>query len=127
MSARSLLSNKAITAAVLETARGGIVREGLGYEAADVGVITNITEDHLGQDGIETLEDLVFVKSLVAEAVKDGGAAVLNGLDPSTPEVLKRLGGLEHARVRPILFFNAAGADAPLERLDCVRVFNDGG
>jgi cyanophycin synthetase len=126
VSARSLLSNKAITAAVLETARGGIVREGLGYEAADVGVITNITEDHLGLDGVETLEDLVFVKSLVAEAVRDGGAAVLNGLDPSTPVVLKRLSGLDD-RVRPILFYNAAGADAPLERLDCVRVFNDSG
>ena len=127
MSARSLLSNKGITAAVLETARGGIVREGLGYEAADVGVITNITEDHLGLDGVETLEDLLFVKSLVAEAVKDGGSAVLNALDPSTPQVLKRIDALEHTKVRPILFYNAAKAGAAYNCLDCVRVFNDGG
>jgi cyanophycin synthetase len=121
LSARSLLANKAITAAVLETARGGILREGLGYEAADVGVITNITEDHLGLDGVETLEDLVFVKSLVAEAVKEGGAAVLNACDMATPAVLKRI------KVRPILFYNAAKPDAQYSRLSCVKVFNDSG
>ncbi len=121
LSARSLLSNKAITAAVLETARGGIVREGLGYEAADVAVITNISEDHLGLDGVETLDDLVFVKSLVAEAVKDGGAVVLNARDPSTPDVLNRI------KARPILFYNAPNADTQYNRLSCVRVFNDSG
>lgn len=126
VSARSLLSSKAITAAVLETARGGIVREGLGYEHADVGVITNVTEDHLGLDGVETLEELIFVKALVAEAVRDGGAAVLNALDPSTPTVLRRLGRLDYT-VRPILFYNAARADTVYDRLGCVRVFNDGG
>jgi cyanophycin synthetase len=123
-SARSLLSNKTITAAVLETARGGIVREGLGFDAADVGVITNITEDHLGQDGVETLSDLVFVKSLVAEAVKDGGAAVLNANDPTTPAVLDRIKCL---KARPILFYNGAKADARYDSLDCARVFNDNG
>jgi cyanophycin synthetase len=90
-SARALLSNKAIDAAVLETARGGIVREGLGYDLADVGVITNITGDHLGLDGINTLEDLAFVKSLVVEAVKENGAAVLNAEDETTPYVLGRV------------------------------------
>ena len=64
-SARALLSSKKIDAAVLETARGGIVREGLGYDLADVGVITNISEDHLGLDDIETLEELAHVKSLL--------------------------------------------------------------
>ncbi|SHI10219.1 cyanophycin synthetase [Sporobacter termitidis DSM 10068] len=121
LSARSLLSNKAIDAAVLETARGGIVREGLGYEAADVGVITNITEDHLGLDGVSTLDDLVYVKSLVAEAVREDGAAVLNALDPTTPAVLKRI------KARPILFYNDMKADAQFTRLGCVRVYNDGG
>ena len=120
-SARSLLANKTIDAAVLETARGGIIREGLGYEAADVGVITNITEDHLGLDGVKTIDDLVTVKSLVAEAVKDGGAAVLNALDPTTPAVLKRI------RVRPIFFCNTSVGDAPIDRPDAVRVTNDGG
>lgn len=90
-SARALLSNKAIDAAVLETARGGIVREGLGYDLADVGVITNITGDHLGLDGIDTPEDLAFVKSLVVEAVKESGAAVLNAEDKLTPFLLERV------------------------------------
>lgn len=126
MSARSLLSNKTITAAVLETARGGIVREGLGYEAADVGVITNIAEDHLGADGINTLEELVYVKALVAEAVKPGGAAVLNGLDPSTPKVLARIAALK-TNVRPILFYNTPVGDTPVSRPVGIRVFNDGG
>ncbi|MGI5971164.1 MAG: cyanophycin synthetase [Oscillospiraceae bacterium] len=98
-SARVLLANKTIEAAVLETARGGIIRGGLGYDVADVGVITNITEDHLGCDGVETLDDLIQVKSLVAEAVKNGGTVVLNGEDSSTGKILERV------RHRVILFF----------------------
>jgi len=90
VSARIVLSNKEVEAAVLETARGGIIRKGLGYEEADVGVITNITEDHLGIDDINTLEDLAFVKSLVIEAVKPNGYAVLNADDEMTRTVIKR-------------------------------------
>ena len=91
VSARTLLWNKQIDCAVLETARGGIVRSGLGYDLADVGVITNITADHLGLDGIDTLEDMAFVKSLVVEAVKEGGHAVLNAHDPMTRLILDRI------------------------------------
>lgn len=91
VSARMVLSNKEVEVAVLETARGGMVKRGLGYDMADVGVITNITEDHLGLDGIDTLEDLAFVKSLVVEAVKPGGYAVLNADDPMTQHVLPRV------------------------------------
>lgn len=120
-SARSLLTNKSINAAVLETARGGIIRGGLGYDAADVGVITNITGDHLGLDGINTLEDLVFVKSLVAEAVKDGGTVVLNACDLSTPAILNRI------TARPILFYNSAKLDGRYSHADCIRVYNDNG
>ena len=98
VSARTLLCNRHIDAAVLETARGGIVRAGLGYDLANVGIITNITGDHLGLDGIETLEDLAFVKSLVIEAVKDEGSAVLNADDPMTEVILDR------ARCELILF-----------------------
>jgi len=83
---------------VLETARGGIVRAGLGYDLADVGVITNIAEDHLGQDGIETLEELVHVKSLVVEAVRENGYAVLNAMDAMTGLILDQI------RVPVILF-----------------------
>lgn len=92
-SARTVLLDPTVEAAVLEIARGGLIRAGLAYEKADVGIITNITEDHLGLDGIRTLDDMVFVKSLVAEQVKDTGYAVLNADDPKTVDVLKRLKG----------------------------------
>lgn len=88
-SAYTILMDKRVDAAVLETARGGILRRGLGYDLADVGVITNISEDHLGIDGIETIEDLIDVKSLVVEAVKDYGYAVLNA-DDSSVNILKQ-------------------------------------
>jgi cyanophycin synthetase len=80
-SARTVLSDPTVEAAVLETARGGIKRRGLGYDWSDVGVLTNIQPDHFGQDGIEDLEDLVYIKSLVAERVRDGGTLVLNADD----------------------------------------------
>jgi cyanophycin synthetase len=72
------LSDPAVDIAVLETARGGIVRRGLGYDWSDIGVITNIGEDHLGQDGIKSIDDVVYIKSLVAERVVEGGTLVLN-------------------------------------------------
>ena len=92
-SARMVLLDPTVEAAVFEVARGGLIRSGLAYEKADVGIITNITEDHLGLDGIQTLEDLAFVKSLVAEQVINTGYAVLNADDPKTMEVVKRLKG----------------------------------
>jgi cyanophycin synthetase len=93
-SARMVLSDPTVQAAVLETARGGITRRGLGYDWSDVGLLTNIQPDHFGQDGIETLEDLVYIKSLVAERVRDGGTLVLNADD----ELLARLA--DEPRVR---------------------------
>jgi cyanophycin synthetase len=90
-SARMLLTDKRVDAAVLETARGGIVSRGLGYDLADVGIITNISEDHLGLDGINTFDDLAHVKALVVESVKDSGYAVLNGDDKYCVEVGDRL------------------------------------
>jgi cyanophycin synthetase len=77
-SAGVVLSDPSVEAAVLETARGGIVRRGLGYDWSDVGVLTNIGEDHIGQDGIKSIEDVVFIKSLVAERVREGGTLILN-------------------------------------------------
>lgn len=121
ISAKTLLSNKEIDAAVLETARGGIVRGGLGYDLADVGVITNITGDHIGLDGINTLEDLAFVKSLVVEAVKENGAAVLNAEDSMTPKILKRV------KVRPILFYKDEEPTQVTRTVDCVKVFTKNG
>lgn len=90
ISAKIVLGNKEVEAAVLETARGGLVKKGLGYELADVGVILNISDDHLGLDGIDSLEDLAFVKALVIEAVKPEGYAVLNADDGMLPYFLKR-------------------------------------
>lgn len=79
-----LLQDPAVEAAVVEVARGGLIRRGLGYDCARVGVITNISEDHLGQDGVHTLEDLAHVKSVVIERVSPSGYAVLNADDPAT-------------------------------------------
>lgn len=94
-SAQLVLTDKNVEVAVLETARGGVIRKGLGYDLADVGVVVNISEDHLGIDGIDTLEDMAFVKSLVVEAVKEDGYAILNGDDRMTQYILDRI----HSRV----------------------------
>lgn len=87
-SARLVLADPTIDVAVLETARGGIMRGGLGYESADVGIITNIALDHIGQDGLQSIEDLARVKSLVAEClVEQSGLAVLNADDPQVVKI----------------------------------------
>ena len=78
---------------VLEVARGGIARRGLGVEEVDVGVLLNIGEDHLGTDWIETQEDLCLVKSTVIEVVKKSGTSVLNADDSVTMSVLDRARG----------------------------------
>ncbi|QNO14883.1 cyanophycin synthetase [Alkalicella caledoniensis] len=82
ISAQAVLDDPTVEIAVLETARGGIVKRGLGYDLADVAVVTNLGEDHLGQDGLESIDDLFFIKSLVVEAVKENGYLVLNADDP---------------------------------------------
>ena len=78
-SAQKLLMNPSVDAAVLETARGGILRAGLAFDRCDVAVVTNVGEgDHLGLNDIETLDKLARVKRVPVEAVsKDGGWAVL--------------------------------------------------
>ena len=68
-SAEMVLDDTSVEAAVLETARGGIIRRGLGYDRADVAVITNIADDHLGTDGVDDLDDLIGVKALIAEEI----------------------------------------------------------
>src|SRR3954453_13730881 len=80
--ANIILSNPTIDVAVLETARGGILRAGLGFEEADVGVVLNVSADHLGLRGINTVEQLADVKSVIASVVKREGHAVLNADDP---------------------------------------------
>ncbi|MGY0632829.1 Mur ligase family protein [Luteimonas sp. A478] len=93
--ARSLLRNRQAQAAILETARGGLLRRGLGVERADVAVVTNVSPDHFGEYGIHDLNGLAQVKLTVARAVDSHGTLVLN----ADNELLRR---------------GAAGLDAPL-------------
>ncbi|MFL5570529.1 MAG: cyanophycin synthetase [Gemmatimonadaceae bacterium] len=81
-SANIILSNPTVDIAVLETARGGLLRAGLGFDEVDVGVVLNVSADHLGMGGINTLEQLADVKGVVAAVVKREGHAVLNADDP---------------------------------------------
>lgn len=76
VSARMVLRDPDVDAAVLETARGGIVRAGLGYKYCDVGAVLNVSSDHLGLGGVDTLDDLARVKRMVVEVAR--GTAVLN-------------------------------------------------
>ena len=92
-SARMVLRNPIVDAAVFEAARGGILREGLGFGRCDVGAVLNVTADHLGLKGIETVEDLARVKSIVSESVSRKGHSVLNADDPLTRKMARHAGG----------------------------------
>ena len=82
-SARNVLFHPEVDAAVLETARGGILREGLGFDRCNVAVVTNIgMGDHLGLNYITTVEDLAIVKRVIVHSVTRSGVAVLNAADP---------------------------------------------
>lgn len=91
--------------AVLETARGGILLRGLGYESNDISVVTNVSEDHLGLHGVYTVEELARVKQVVASVTKPSGYVVLNANDPL---VLTMREGI---RARPFLI--SRNADNP--------------
>jgi cyanophycin synthetase len=89
-SARNVLMHPEVDAAVFETARGGILREGLGFDACDVAVITNIGEgDHLGMGYIETVDELSDVKGVIVRNVSPTGHAVLNAADPMVVKMAK--------------------------------------
>ncbi|HEX9035308.1 MAG TPA: cyanophycin synthetase, partial [Streptosporangiaceae bacterium] len=110
-SAEVVLDDTTVQAAVLETARGGIIRRGLGYDRADVAVITNISADHLGDDGIDDLDELVGVKALVAEEIADGGSVVLNSDELETAAIATRPAVLRHA---PVIRFFSTSPGSPL-------------
>jgi cyanophycin synthetase len=80
-SAQYILRDPTVEFAVLETARGGILRSGLGFSICDIGIITNIQEDHLGINDIHTLADLAKVKATVVKSIKKDGWAILNADD----------------------------------------------
>ena len=111
--ARTVLRHKDVDAAILETARGGLLRRGLGVYAANAAVITNIGRDHLGDFGSRSLDELMDIKWIVSRAVRDNGTLILNAddarlvgsardypgtlawfsLDPGNPVVLSHTSG----------------------------------
>lgn len=95
VSAQVILSNEQVEIAVLESARGGIVRAGLGFTTCDIAIITNVQEDHLGISDIETIDDLAQVKGVLVNAVKTGGSAVLN----ANNEYTRKIGACASAEV----------------------------
>lgn len=112
-SANVVLSDPSVEIAVLETARGGIMRGGLGFDWCDVGVITNIQGDHFGQDGICDLDDIANVKRLVAERVREGGTLVLNADDPM---VVKQASHPKVNRVQKRIVYFSLSANSEVVR-----------
>ena len=97
-SAELILKDPTVDTAVLECARGGILRAGLGFDRCDVAVVTNVAADHLGIKGIHTLEQLAHLKSVVPESVHPGGYAVLNADDDRVYAMRENL------KCTPVLF-----------------------
>ena len=92
-SAQVILKDPTVEVAVLETARGGILRSGLAFDTCDVGVVLNVSADHLGIGDIETIEQMAHLKSVVVEAVSPKGYAVLNADDPLVAAMAQRVKG----------------------------------
>ncbi|HEY1042417.1 MAG TPA: cyanophycin synthetase [Telluria sp.] len=88
-SARSVLAAPEVEFAVLETARGGILKRGLGYDRCDVAIVLNVSEDHLGMDGVDTVQQLTSVKAVVADSASR--AVVLNAEDDNCVAIGKNL------------------------------------
>jgi cyanophycin synthetase len=109
-SARMVLKDPTVDAAVLETARGGILREGLGFDRCDVGCVLNVSNDHLGQRGVNTVEEIAEIKQLVVEVVRDEGASVLNADDALVAAMAGRAEGR-------IVYFSMHGGETAGERV----------
>ena len=99
IAARQVLRNRAIDYAVLETARGGIMRRGLAVEAADAALITNVSSDHLGDYGIDDVPSMAEVKGVVGHVVRSTGRVVLNARDPNLVALAPRYAA-------PVVFFS---------------------
>lgn len=97
--ARQILRREDVEAAVLETARGGMLRRGLALTEADVAVVTNVSADHFGEYGIHTIEDVAAVKLTVARAVAERGWLVLNADDVLLRERAMWKGSIDEARI----------------------------
>ena len=108
--ALQILGRSDLDVAVLETARGGLVLRGMGYESNEVSVFTNVTSDHLDLQGIHTLPELAEVKSTVARVTKPDGWCVLNADDPHVARLASRVRG-------QVAFFTlVAGGSAAVHR-----------
>lgn len=92
-SAQLILQDPTVQVAVLETARGGILRSGLAFDHCDVGVVLNVSADHLGLGDIDTIEQMSNVKAVLAEAVAPAGYAILNADDPLVSQMAKKVKG----------------------------------
>lgn len=111
-SARMVLKNQDIDFAVLECARGGILRAGLGFDYCNVSVVTNISRDHLGMDDIESIEELARVKAVVPRTTFPTGCAVLNADDDLVYQMKDSL------RCEVALFSMNAGSERFKEHVD---------
>jgi cyanophycin synthetase len=99
LGAQRVLSEPGVDVAVLETARGGIVLRGVGYESNEVAVLTNVSSDHLDLHGLHTLPELAEVKSVIARITRPEGTVVLNADDPLVAEIRRRVRA-------PVCFFS---------------------
>jgi cyanophycin synthetase len=101
-SAQVILQDPTVDIAILETARGGILRSGLAFQHCDVGVILNVAADHLGLGGIETIDQLARVKGVIAESVHPDGYAVLNADDERVAAMAEQvLGKVAYFSMQP--------------------------
>jgi cyanophycin synthetase len=112
--ARMILNRRDVEIAVLETARGGIVLRGVGYESNDASVLTNVSSDHLDLQGIHTLPELAEVKSTICRITRPGGLVVLNGDDPYVAAVARRVRA-------DVAFFSLVGDGSPVVRRHLAR------
>ena len=90
-SAEFVLKDPTVNFAVLESARGGLLRAGLGFKRCDIGIVTNVAADHLGLKGIHTIEQLAKVKGVIPETVLPDGYAVLNADDELVYEMRRNI------------------------------------
>ncbi len=112
--AHQVLARHDVEVAVLETARGGIVMRGVGYQSNEASVLTNVSSDHLDLQGIHTLPELAEVKSTICRITRPGGWVVLNADDPLVAAVARRV----RARVA---LFSLRGSGAPAIRRHLAR------
>ena len=113
--ARAVLEAPGVEVGVLETARGGMLLRGMGVTHNDVSVVTNVSADHLGLQGIDTVDQLAEVKAIVTRVTRPSGWVVLNGEDP---RVWAMRAGI---RARPWVFSADPGAPAVREALGARR------